>query len=38
MATVELQCDGAAPGEPDDVRRTERERVDQRRKALGVVL
>ena len=36
-AAVELQRDGATPGETGDVRRPEVERLDQRRKAAGVV-
>ena len=37
MVAVELQYDGATPGEAGDVRRAERNRVDQRRKAVRVV-
>ena len=37
MVAVELQHDGAAPGEAGDVRRAERERLDQRREAVRVV-
>ena len=37
MVAVELQYDGATPGEPGDVRRAERDRVDQRRKAVRVL-
>ena len=37
MVAVELLYDGAAPGEAGDVRRAERERLDQRREAVRVV-
>jgi hypothetical protein len=37
MVAVELLYDSAAPGEPGDVRRAERERLDQRREAVRVV-
>ena len=37
MVAVELLHDGAAPGEAGDVRRAERERLDQRREAIRVV-
>src|SRR5215218_4078462 len=37
MVAVELQCDGAAPGEAGNVRRTERERLDQCRETVRVV-
>ena len=37
MAAVELQHDGAAPGQAGDVRGAEPERLDQRRQAVRVV-
>ena len=37
MVAVELLHDRAAPGEAGDVRRAERERLDQRREAVRVV-
>ncbi len=37
MVAVELLDDSAAPGEADDVRRAERDRLDQRREAVRVL-
>ena len=37
MVAVELLYDCAAPGEAGDVRRAERERIDQRREAIRVI-